>query len=164
MIHRILHRKQKIDQYEPNSIRQWTHMTRNCKSPAPLVKPVVNVIRIFTDIVFLWISHRNYLLILIFQWVNCTLSTVWFLYFSGSTVHYLQCDLSISVSQLYIIYSVIYLFQRVNCTLSTVWFIYFSGSTVHYIQCDLSISVGQLYIIYSVLYLFQWVNCILSTV
>jgi hypothetical protein len=119
-----------------------------------------------------------YSVIYLFQWVNCTLSTVWFVYFSESTVHYLQCDLSISVCQLYIIYIVIYLFQWVNCTLSTVWFIYFSestvhylvwfiyfsGSTVHYLQCDLSISVGQLYIIYNVIYLFHWVNCTLSTV
>jgi hypothetical protein len=103
---------------------------------------------------------------------------VWFIYFCESTVHYLQCDLFISVNQLYIIYSVIDLFQWLNCTLSTVWFIYFSESivhylvwfiyfsesTVHYLQCDLSISVSQLYIIYSVIYIFQWVNCILSTV
>jgi hypothetical protein len=100
-------------------------------------------------------------------------------YFCESSVHYLQCDLSISVCQLYIIYSVIFLFQWVNCTFSTVWFIYFSestvhylvwfiyfsGSIVHYLQCDLSILVNQLYIIYSVIFCqFQWVNCTLSTV
>jgi hypothetical protein len=53
---------------------------------------------------------------------NFDLSTVWFIYFSESAVHYLQCDLSISVGQLYLQFRVIWVHWRIE--LGSYWSIF----------------------------------------